>query len=161
MVAPNYRQRPAMDGPDYPNYIVTSSSDSEEIPNAEESDDEIEVGTNPQHQVELLQDIMDSPAHEEELNSQQPFQQQESTPIQWHSDEIPYLDHLQDRPDAFVFTRDDDHIRRSLWKEPVDLLKQKAHIEKGMIFSSKKSMQRTVKIYCIQGMREFKVDDST
>ncbi|XP_059298369.1 uncharacterized protein LOC132051103 [Lycium ferocissimum] len=74
VVAPNYRQRPAMDGPDYPNYIVTSSSDSEEIPNAEESDDEqsddeIEVGTNPQHQVELLQDMMNSPTHEEELNS--------------------------------------------------------------------------------------------
>ncbi|XP_059311234.1 uncharacterized protein LOC132062743 [Lycium ferocissimum] len=69
VVAPNYRQRPAMDGPDYPNYIVTSSSDSEEIPNAEESDDEIEVGTNPQYQVELLQDMMNSSAHQEELNS--------------------------------------------------------------------------------------------
>ncbi|XP_060192170.1 uncharacterized protein LOC132621784 [Lycium barbarum] len=87
VVAPNYRQRPAMDSPNYPNYIVTSSSDSEEIPNAEESedeesDDEVQAGTNPQYQLELLQDMMNSSAQQEELNSQHLFEQQESTPVQ-------------------------------------------------------------------------------
>ncbi|XP_059291974.1 uncharacterized protein LOC132045411 [Lycium ferocissimum] len=90
------------------------------------------------------------------------------------SDEIPNAEESDDddddddevdvnprRPDAFVYTREDDPIRHKLWKEPVDLVRDQVHLAKCMMFESKKALQRAVKIYSYQGMREFKVDDST
>ncbi|XP_059311423.1 glycine-rich RNA-binding protein blt801-like [Lycium ferocissimum] len=83
------------------------------------------------------------------------------SPIQWHSNNIPYLDSFAGRDDAFVFTREDYDSRLKTWIEPKDLNKDRCYLAKGMLFASKKALQRAVKIYCFKDMREFKVDQST
>ncbi|XP_059298123.1 uncharacterized protein LOC132050779 [Lycium ferocissimum] len=73
---------------------------------------------------------------------------------------INVLEILQGRDDAFIFTREDDDSRVRTWIEPKDLNRDRCYLAKGMLFASKKVLQRAVKIYCFKDMREFKIDQS-
>ncbi|XP_059294905.1 uncharacterized protein LOC132047970 [Lycium ferocissimum] len=151
----------ALNNEDFPNYYESSSSDDDEIANNaevtnDEDDDDVQVG--------MTNNIPQSQNQQEPTYHHVPPPMAENptseSPIQWHSNNIPYLDSLQGRDDAFVFTREDYDSRLKTWIEPKDLNKDRCYLAKGMLFTSKKTLQRAVKIYCFKDMREFKVDQS-
>ena len=152
----------ALNNEDFPNYYESSSSDDDEIANnAEVTDDEDDDNV----QVGMTNNIPQSQNQQEPMHHHVPPPMAENptseSPIQWHSNNIPYLDSLQGRDDAFVFTREDYDSRLKTWIEPKDLNKDRCYLAKGMLFASKKALQRAVKSYCFKDMREFKVDQST
>ncbi|XP_060204199.1 uncharacterized protein LOC132632330 [Lycium barbarum] len=108
------RRRPFLDGADCPSYVDTSESDGDEpannaeVTDDEETDDEDserdeDTHFSPQNQPQPTHHHVPPPMAENPIPD---------SPMQWHSDYIPYLDSLQGREDAFVFTRDDDQSRQ-------------------------------------------------
>ncbi|KAH0753989.1 hypothetical protein KY290_024259 [Solanum tuberosum] len=74
--------------------------------------------------------------------------------------EISYLDHLPDGPDIFGDTHD-EYTSQHTWRELEDFMNGAIYIEKGMLFNSKKQLQRAVKLLHLKIAREYIVIKST
>ncbi|KAH0723052.1 hypothetical protein KY289_006096 [Solanum tuberosum] len=133
-----------IDDHDLPNYGSPSASDSDDLPNAEESGDNVPFEASSSDDDFLMPNRSLRPMF------MSPF----------HNHEIPYLDHLQDGPDIFGDTHDEYTSQRT-WGEPEDFMNGAIYIEKGMLFNSKKQLQRVVKLLHLKIAREYFVIKST
>ncbi|KAH0776715.1 hypothetical protein KY290_008126 [Solanum tuberosum] len=132
-----------IDDRDFPNYGSPSASDSDDLPNAEE------LGDNVPFEASSSDDFL-MPNRSPRPMSMSPFR----------NHEIPYLDHLQDGPDIFGDTHDEYTSQRT-WGEPEDFMNGAIYIEKGMLFNSKKQLQRAVKLLHLKIAREYFIFKST
>lgn len=105
-----------IDDRDLPNYGSPSASDSDNLPNAEES------GDNVPFEASFSYDDFLTPNRSPRLMSMSPFR----------NHEISYLDHLPDSLDIFGDTH-----------EPEDFMNDAIYIEKDMLFNSKKQLQES------------------
>ena len=119
-----------IDDHDLPNYGSPSASDSDDLPNAEDS------GDNVPFEASSSDDDFTTLNRSPRPMSMSPF----------HNHEIPYLDHLLNGSDIFGDTYDEYTSQRT-WHEPKDFMNGAIYIEKGMLFNSKKQLQRAVKFY--------------
>ena len=55
----------------------------------------------------------------------------------------------------------DEYTSQRTWHEPEDFMNGAIYIEKGMLFNSKKQLQRTVKLLYLKVAREYFVIKST
>ncbi|KAH0657682.1 hypothetical protein KY289_026430 [Solanum tuberosum] len=127
-----------IDDRDLPNYGSPSASDSDDLPNVEES------GDNVPFEVSSSDDDFLMPNRSLRPMSMSPF----------CNHEISYLDHLQDGPDIFGDTHD-EYTSQHTWGEPEDFMNNAIYIEKGMLFNSKKQLQRAVKLLHLKIAREY------
>ncbi|KAH0732976.1 hypothetical protein KY289_004164 [Solanum tuberosum] len=133
-----------IDDRDLPNYGSPSASDSDDLPNAEESGDNVPFEASSSDDDFLMPNRSPRPM------SMSPFR----------NHEIPYLDHLQDGPDIFGDTHD-ECTSQHMWGEPKNFMNNAIYIEKGMLFNSKKQLQRAVKLLHLKIAREYFVIKST
>ncbi|KAH0644599.1 hypothetical protein KY284_032483 [Solanum tuberosum] len=126
-----------IDDRDLSNYGSPSASDSDDLSNAEESGDNVPFKASSSDDDFLMPNRSPRPM------SMSPFR----------NHEIPYLDHLQDGPDIFGDTHDEYTSQRT-WGEPEDFMNGVIYIEKGMLFNSKKQLQRAVKLLHLKIVRE-------
>ena len=118
---------------DLSNYGPPSASDSGDLPNAEES------GDNVPFDASSSDDDFFTLNRSPRSMSMRPFR----------NHEIPYLDHLPDDSDIFGDTYDEYTSQRT-WHEPEDFMNGAIYIEKCILFNSKKQLQRAVKFYIWQ-----------
>ncbi|KAH0764066.1 hypothetical protein KY290_020139 [Solanum tuberosum] len=133
-----------IDDRDLPNYSSPLASDSDDLPNAKEAGDNVSFEASSSDDDFLMPNRSPRPM------SMSPFR----------NHEIPYLDHLQDGPDIFGDTHDEYTSQRT-WGEPKDFMNGAIYIEKGMLFNSKKQLQRAVKLLHLKIAREYFVIKST
>ncbi|KAH0662532.1 hypothetical protein KY284_027463 [Solanum tuberosum] len=133
-----------MDDRDLPNYGSPSASDSDDLPNAEESRDNVPFEASFSDDDFLMPNRLPRPM------SMSPFR----------NHEIPYLDHLLDGPNIFGDTHDEYTSQRT-WREPKNFMNGAIYIEKDMLFNSKNQLQRAVKLLHLKIAREHFVIKST
>ncbi|KAH0672973.1 hypothetical protein KY290_025253 [Solanum tuberosum] len=133
-----------IDDRDLPNYSSPSASDSDDLPNVEES------GYNVPFEASSSDDDFLMPNRSPRPMSMSPFR----------NHEIPCLDHLLEGPDIFGDTHDEYTSQRT-WDEPKDFMNGAIYIEKGMLFNSKKQLQRVVKLLHLKIASEYFVIKST
>ncbi|KAH0696711.1 hypothetical protein KY289_014193 [Solanum tuberosum] len=127
-----------IDDRDLPNYGSPSASDSDDLPNAEELGDNV-----PLIEASSSDDDFLMPNRSPRPMSMNSF----------CNHEIPYLDHLPDGPDIFGDTND-EYTSQCTWRELEDFINGVIYIEKGMLFNSKKQLQRAVKFLHLKIARE-------
>ncbi|KAG5624267.1 hypothetical protein H5410_009485, partial [Solanum commersonii] len=148
----NFHVSPTFDADDYQNIDdrgpsklrTPSASDSDDLPNAEES------GDNVPFEASSSEDDFLMPNRSPRPMSMSPFR----------NHEIPYLNHLPDGPNIFGDTHD-EHSSQRTWCEPEDFMNGAIYIEKSMLFNSKKQLQRAVKLFDLKIAREYFVINST
>ncbi|KAG5628172.1 hypothetical protein H5410_013390 [Solanum commersonii] len=154
---------------DLPNYSSPSASDSDDLPNAEES------GDNVPFEASFSDDDFLMPNRSPRPMSMSPFHGEESFPLptqqlvvtssmvhmpEFRNHEITYLDHLSDGPDIFGDTHD-EYISQRTWREPQNFMNDAIYIEKGMLFNSKKQLQKAVKLLHLNIVSEYFIIKST
>ncbi|KAH0712111.1 hypothetical protein KY289_008070 [Solanum tuberosum] len=133
-----------IDDRDLPNYGSPSASDSDDLSDAEESGYNVPFEASSSDDDFLM------------LNrSPRPMSMS-----LFRNHEVPYLDHLPDGPDILSDTHDEYTSQRT-WREPEDFMNGAIYIEKGMLFNSKKHLQRAVKLLHLKIAREYFVIKST
>ncbi|KAH0689261.1 hypothetical protein KY289_016619 [Solanum tuberosum] len=133
-----------IDDRDLSNYDSPSASDSDDLSNAEES------GDNVPFEASSSDDDFFMPNQSPRSISMSPF----------HNHEIPYLDHLQHGPNMFGDTHD-EYTSQHTWREPEDCMNGVIYIEKGMLFNSKKQLQREIKLLHLKISRKYFAIKST
>ena len=133
-----------IDDRDLPNYGSPSARDNDDLPNAVESRDNVSFEASSSDDDFLTLNRLPRPM------SMSPFR----------NHEIPYLDHLPDGSNIFGDTYDEYTSQRT-WHEPEDFMNGAIYIEKGMLFNSKKQLQRAVKLLHLKVAREYFVIKST
>ncbi|KAG5623789.1 hypothetical protein H5410_009007 [Solanum commersonii] len=129
---------------DIPNYGSPSASDSDDLPNVEES------GDNVPFEASFSDDDFLMPNQSPRPMFMSPFR----------NHEIPYLDHFPDGPNIFGDTHDEYPSQRT-WREPEDFMNSAIFIEKGVLFNLKKQLQKAVKLLHLKITREYFVIKST
>ena len=92
---------------------------------------------------------------EQRAMSMSPYPQQESKAGTTYSNEISFLDHFQEGPDAFMDMHENDSVPTGVWREPTDFLNDNFYLASKMLFKSKKDLQRAVKLYHIKEGKDF------
>ncbi|KAH0696092.1 hypothetical protein KY290_013453 [Solanum tuberosum] len=137
--ADDYRENITQDEPidpvniddrDLPNYGTPSASDSDDLPNAEESGDNVPFEASSSDDDFLMPNRSPRPM------SMSPFR----------NHEIPYLDHLPDRPNIFGDTHNEYSSQRT-WCEPKDFMNGAIYIEKGMYSIQRSSCREQLSFY--------------
>ncbi|KAH0689320.1 hypothetical protein KY289_016678 [Solanum tuberosum] len=129
---------------DLSNYGSPSAIDSDDLPNAEESGDNVPFEASSSDDDFLMPNRSPRPM----------------SMSQFRNHEIPYLDHLPDGPDIFGDAHDEYTSQRT-WRKPEDFMNGAIYIEKGMLFNSKKHLQIAVKLLHLKIAREYFVIKST
>ena len=75
--------------------------------------------------------------------------------------EIPFLDNPLDGPDVFMDTHGDTHTTQGTWREPQDFMNSNFYLEEGMLFKTKKELQRAFNLLHLKSAREYHVTKST
>ncbi|KAG5572381.1 hypothetical protein H5410_062147 [Solanum commersonii] len=150
----NFHASPTFDANDYPENItqdepidlvnIDDPSDSDDLPNAEESGDDVPFEALSSDDDFLMPNRLPRPM------TMSPFR----------NHEIPYLDHLPDGPNIFGDTHDEYSSQRT-WRESKDFMNGAIYIEKGMLFNSKKQLQRAIKLLHLKIAGEYFVIKST
>ncbi|TMW83625.1 hypothetical protein EJD97_001168, partial [Solanum chilense] len=133
-----------IDDRDLPNYGSPSASDSDYLPNVEESGDNVPFWASSSDDDFLTLN------RSSRLMSMNLFR----------NHEISYLDHLPDSPNIFGGTHD-EYTSQRMWHEPEDFINDAIYIEKDMLFNSKKQLQRAVKLLHLKIAREYFIIKST
>ncbi|XP_015160964.1 uncharacterized protein [Solanum tuberosum] len=143
----NFHVSPTFDADDYryvQHLIFYSTSDSDDLPNTEES------GDNVPFEASSSDDDFLMPIRSPKSMSMSPFR----------NHEIPYLDHLLEGSNIFGDTHD-EYSSQHTWRESEVFMNSTIYIEKGMLFNSKKQLQRAVKLLHLKIAREYFVIKST
>ncbi|KAG5593393.1 hypothetical protein H5410_043907 [Solanum commersonii] len=110
-----------------PNYDSLSVSDSNDLPNAEESGDNVPFEASSSDDNFLMPNRLPRPM----------------SMSLFYNREISYLDHLPDDSNIFGDTYD-EYTSQRMWREPKDFMNGAIYSEKGMLFNSKKQLQKTL-----------------
>ncbi|KAH0776774.1 hypothetical protein KY290_008185 [Solanum tuberosum] len=119
-----------IDDRDLPNYGSPSASESDDLPNAEESGDNVPFEASSSDDDFLMPNQSPRPM------SMSPFRNHET----------PYLDHLPDGLNIFGNTHD-EYSSQHTWREPKDFMNGAIYIEKGMLFNSRSSCKEQLSFY--------------